>query len=87
MLASQRNALKIKRVRGEPRDLAPAGSPTPEMVAGSFKSSYSQTLLEYPIFSNSVNNVPPPNEPHQNTTQAAREICSTGDLVAGGFTL
>jgi hypothetical protein len=36
MLASQRNAFRIKRVRSEPRGLAPAGSPTPEMVAGSF---------------------------------------------------
>src|ERR1700685_3730812 len=57
MLTSQRNARISKRVCSEPRGLAPAGSPTPEMVAGSFKSSYSQTLLRYPINDCCVNSM------------------------------
>jgi len=39
MLTTQRNAFRIKRVCGEPRGLAPAGSPTPEMVAGSLNQA------------------------------------------------
>jgi len=39
MLASQRNAKNFKRVCSEPRGLAPAGSPTPEMVAGSLNQA------------------------------------------------
>jgi hypothetical protein len=39
MLTTQRNAFGIKRVCGEPRGLAPAGSPTPEMVAGSLNQA------------------------------------------------
>jgi hypothetical protein len=39
MLTTQRNAFRIMRVCGEPRDLAPAGSPTPEMVAGSLNQA------------------------------------------------
>jgi len=53
--AAQRRFKLPQRVYSEPRDLAPAGSPTPEMVAGSLNSSYSQTFLQYPNCKGRVN--------------------------------
>jgi hypothetical protein len=53
MLTTQRNAFKIKRVCGEPRGLAPAGSPTPEMVAGSLNQATAKLYYDIQL-TNSV---------------------------------
>ena len=53
MLTTQRNAFRIKRVCGEPRGLAPAGSPTPEMVAGSLNQATAKLYYDIQL-ANSV---------------------------------